>query len=398
VLVGLWANPAGSPAIDNREAGYTLWDVALGAKTDTDPTRHAQYCSWLATYTNAWNSVQSADGSWGEEEYALNPSYVSAPKAFSAPFIYGGAPWREAINVKAMQAAYESLNDTTSQGCNNPTLAAATLTAITNAITWQNNYGRDTSNRGIYYEVNSQSNDQITTYPANGTVSISLSSTALVGVGTTWQTDGVCDGTHFIGIQTPRKVYKIASCADNTHATLSVAFGIYGEGGAVSASPIATAPAASALCNSSAAFCYTGSGDRNLTRTTCGGFAWLYAQTHNATYKAWTDECVSASLGGPTAGLTSAANIGSFVLPCSGAACDGFVADTVTAAASCADTSNVPPCVYGGSLYQNLGKNFGEAFGAPGIDNALAWRKWFDAPVNTRLPQKSRIGGKALSP
>jgi hypothetical protein len=34
----------------------------------------------------------------------------------------------------------------------------------------------------------------------------------------------------------------------------------------------------------------------------------------------------------------------------------------------------VAPCVYGGSLYGNLGKNFGEAFGAPGIDNALAWR------------------------
>ena len=59
-----------------------------------------------------------------------------------------------------MEAAYESLNDTTSQGCNNPTLATPTLTAITNAVTWQNNYGRDTVNRGVYYEVNSQSKDQ----------------------------------------------------------------------------------------------------------------------------------------------------------------------------------------------------------------------------------------------
>ncbi len=124
-LVRLWADPSFSPNIDNRESGYTLWDVALGAKTDTDPTRHAQYCSWLNTYVTSWNSVQSADGSWGENEYSLNPSYVSAPKSFTAPFLYEGAPWREAINLKAMEAAYESLNDTTSQGCNNASLAAS---------------------------------------------------------------------------------------------------------------------------------------------------------------------------------------------------------------------------------------------------------------------------------
>ena len=87
-LVRSWADPSASPAIDNREAGYTLWDVALGAKTVADPTRHAQYCSWLSTYTAIWNSKQSADGSCGENEYALNPSYVRAPESFSAPLVY----------------------------------------------------------------------------------------------------------------------------------------------------------------------------------------------------------------------------------------------------------------------------------------------------------------------
>jgi hypothetical protein len=99
---------------------------------------------------------------------------------------------------------------------------------------------------------------------------------------------------------------------------------------------------------------------------------WLYAQTLNPTHKAWVDECLSATLGGPTAGLTKAANIGLSALPCSGPACDGYINDMVAAAASC--FTQAVPCVYGSYLYQNLGKNFGETFGAPGIDNALAWR------------------------
>jgi len=371
-LVRLFADPSASPAIDNREAGYTLWDVALGAKTDADSTRHAQYCSWLSTHTNTWNSVQSADGSWGENEYALNPSYVSAPQAFTAPFVYETSPWRIAINIKALEAAYESLNDTTPQGCNNPTLAAATLTAITKAVTWQNNYGRDTVNRGVYYEVNSQSDDQDSVYGAAGTVSINVGSKSLTGSGTNWITAGYCDGTHFIGIQTPRTVYKIASCASNTTAVLSVAFGLYGETANVAGSAYSIAPAAPSNCHSSASNCFGSAGDRNLTRTTCGAMGWLYSVTLNATYKAWTDECLSASLGGPTAGLTTAANIGAATLPCSGPACDGFVNDTVASAASC--YTQPAPCVYGSYLYSNLGKNFGEAFGAPGIDNALAWR------------------------
>ncbi len=371
-LVRLWADPSASPNIDNREGGYTLWDVALGAKTDTDPTRHAQYCSWLTTYTAKWNAVQSADGSWGENEYSLNPSYVSAPKTFTAPFTYEGAPWREAINVKAMEAAYESLNDTTSQGCNTPSLATPTLTAITNAVTWQNNYGRDTVNRGVYYEVNSQSNDQNTVYPATGTVSINVGSTSLIGSGTNWVTAGYCDGTHYIGLQTPRTVYKIASCTSNTTAVLSVAFGLYRETANVSGSSFAISSSAFTGCHSSATYCFDSAGDRNLTRTVCGGIAWLYAQTFSSTYKAWADECVSATLGGPVTGLTAAANLGSASLPCAGPACDGLVNDTVAAAANC--NAAPAPCVYGTYLYQNLGKNFGEAFGAPGIDNALAWR------------------------
>ena len=382
-IVPSWADPSGSPNIDNRESGYTLWDVALGAKTDGDSTRHAQYCSWLSTYTKTWNSVQSADGSWGENEYSLNASYVSAPRSFTAPFVYEGAPWREAINLKAMEAAYESLNDTSSQGCNNTSLAASTLTAVKKAEAWVVNYGRDSVNRGDYYEVNSQSDDQDTVFNPAGTVAINVGSKTLSGTGTHWQTAGYCDGAHFVGIQTPRTVYKIASCASDTSATLSVAFGLYGEMVNVSGSAYSMAPSAFAVCNSLATFCLGSSGDRNLTRTGCGSMGWLYYTTGISMYKDWGDECYSATLGGPATGPDSSTSIGANAATCAGPFCDGFIGDVVAGARDC-NAGNAAPCIPGGYVLSNLGKNFGEAFGAPGIDNELAWRLGGLAPAVNR--------------
>jgi hypothetical protein len=67
--------------------------------------------------------------------------------------------------------------------------------------------------------------------------------------------------------------------------------------------------------------------------------------------------------------------LNTITLPCSGPSCDGLVTDVVASAENCNDTSppNTPPCLFGVS-FGNLGKNYGEAFGAPGIDNELAWR------------------------
>ncbi|MDP8989827.1 MAG: hypothetical protein M3N41_07075 [Acidobacteriota bacterium] len=378
-----WASPASSPNIDNREAGYTLWYVALGSKTDSDVTRHAQYCSWLSTYVPIWNSVQTADGSWGENEYSLNPSYVSAPKSFVAPFIYQGAPWREAINLKAMEAAYEALNDTSSQGCNNASLAASTLIAIKKAEAWVVNYGRDSVNRGDYYEVNSQSSDQQTVFNPAGTVAITVGSNKLAGTGTHWMTAGYCGGAHFVGIQTPRTVYKFASCSSDTSATLSLAFGLYGETVNVSGSAYSVAPVPSSVCNSLASFCFGSAGDRNLTRTGCGSMGWLYYTTGISIYKDWGDECYSATLGGPNTGPDSSTFIGANALACSGPFCDGFIGDVVAGARDC-NAGNSAPCIPGSYVFSNLGKNFGEAFGAPGIDNELAWRLGGLAPAINR--------------
>ena len=391
-------NPSGSPNVDNREAGYMFWAAALGAKVDpyTNTARHTQYCSWLTTYGPEWESAQAADGSLPEEAFALNQGFVSAPLAFTYPPQYMAAPWREAINVKAFEAAIESLNDTSSQGCNDPTLAASLLTTLENLVIWQHSYG--VSNRGMAYEVSSQSADENTVVHPDGptaTVAINLASTALTGTNSLWQTKGYCDGTHFIGFDSSYTVYKIASCTSDTAAMLSVAFGLYDEASNISGSTYSIAPAASTSCStSSAAFCFD-PGDRNLTRTTCGGIGWLYAQTHNTTWLNWADECVSATLGGPTAGLTTAVNIGSITLPCSGPACDGYVNDMVTAAYACGAVGGVPPCVYGGvgPFSGNTGKNYGEAFGAPGIDNELAWRNWFNASA---VSAKGVMSGKAV--
>jgi K319L-like, PKD domain len=382
-LAQSFGDPSPSPSIDNREAGYTLWDVALGAKTDADPTRHAQYCSWLSAYTSTWNAKQSADGSWGENEYMLNPSFVSAPKSFTPPFTYEGAPWREAINLKAMEAAYESLNDTGSQGCNNTSLAAAVLTAIKKAQAWVVNYGRDSVNRGEYYEVNSQSSDQATVYNPAGTVAINAGSTTLGGTGTHWLTAGYCDGSHFVGIQKTRTVYKITSCTSDTSATLSLAFGLYGETANVSGSAYSVAPAATAICNSLATYCFSDTGDRNLTRTGCGSMGWLYNTTGITMYKDWGDECYSSTLGGPPSGPDSSSGIGAFAAGCAGPLCDGYITDVVAGARDC-NAGNTAPCTPGSYVFFNLGKNFGEAFGAPGIDNHLAWRLGGLAPAVNR--------------
>jgi hypothetical protein len=210
-------------------------------------------------------------------------------------------------------------------------------------------------------------------------------------------TAGYCDGTHFIGFEATFTVYKIASCSSDTAATITPAFGLYGstygETANISGSQYSVAPSATSSCNSSASYCFGSSGDRSLTRTIAGDTAWLYAQTHNPTYLAWADEWTSATLGGPTAGLNTAVNVGAATLPCSGPACDGFVNDMIYSAPSC--FTSAPPCAYGVTgVYSNLGKNFAEAWGAPGIDNELAYRLAF---AGSAKPAKGFTCGKCVA-
>jgi hypothetical protein len=70
-----------------------------------------------------------------------------------------------------------------------------------------------------------------------------------------------------------------------------------------------------------------------------------------------------------------------------------LITDVVAGARDC-NAGNTAPCIPGSYVFSNLGKNFGEAFGAPGIDNHLAWRLGGLAPaVNRTLWVSFNIAG-----
>lgn len=379
--------PLPCPNCDTRESGYVQWFTAIGAKTDPDPARHAQYCSWVASNTAVWIAQQTAQGYWPENVFSGNPGYVYAAVNFpNQPLQYGASPWRMNIAIKALEASYESLRDTSSQGCNNPGLAASLLGTITNAVSFVRNYGYDSNPRdgsgfrGIYYDVEYQSNAQGGCgiggpTGCTGTVSINVGSTTLSGSGTNFQT--VTSGTGFVGIANagPNSIYKVVSCASQTSCTITPPFGTFGETTSVSGNPWYWAPPGNTNCGGSLATTCLAPGSRDLDRLAVGSTAWLYNQTGNSTFKAWADEWYAAAFGGPDAGPNSAARIGSFdtAQPCGGPGCDGFITEVIAALPNC-DTPNPAPCTSGGSVFAALGKNANEAFGAPASDNALVWR------------------------
>jgi len=110
---------------------------------------------------------------------------------------------------------------------------------------------------------------------------------------------------------------------------------------------------------------------------------WLYNTTGITMYKDWGDECYSSTLGGPPSGPDSSSGIGAFAAGCAGPLCDGYITDVVAGARDC-NAGNTAPCTPGSYVFFNLGKNFSEAFGAPGIDNHLAWRLGGLAPAVNR--------------
>ncbi|MGH9452791.1 MAG: PKD domain-containing protein, partial [Terriglobia bacterium] len=154
---------------DNREMGYSIWWLALGAKVDTDPAHHTWYCNAMAnvlTETGGILADQYANGSWGENVYSGNPGYPYPPLT-TTPLVFGNSPWRQNLLIKGLEADYESLADTTAQGCNNTTVAAQVLTAIEAGVNFEYNYGRVSGNRGIFYDVNYPGDAQSAKTPYN---------------------------------------------------------------------------------------------------------------------------------------------------------------------------------------------------------------------------------------
>ncbi len=89
-LASLFWEPRGSPAIDNREAGYTLWDVASERKPIPMP-RGTRNTAPGSTPTSDLELEAVSRWKLGRERiHELNPSYVSAPKTFYCAVLLPG--------------------------------------------------------------------------------------------------------------------------------------------------------------------------------------------------------------------------------------------------------------------------------------------------------------------
>lgn len=376
-------------AFDARESGYSTWFVALGAMADPNSGRHTSYCNALVANIPGWTTWQQPAGYWSEDLWSFGGYPYKPP---------GTSPWRTDIPIHGLQAAYDALYDTSTAGCNNRTLAATTLPTIAKAVEWTYNAGRSNptlgGNGGVFYDAEFENIGQLP-LTVTGTFSVALSSASVVGVGSSALSQLSCNGTRYIAFLNSLTVYRVASCLDNTHFTLTSAFGTQGEVANLVASTALGANIATSACPSTAAHCWDvapPAGDRNLTRLMSGMTGWLYYHTGNLAYRIWGDAWFSNAFGGPAAGPGQGG-------ACGGPGCDGVETDWKGALPSCA----IDPTVYcnilenyaGGNVYFYLGKNHGQTSGAPGSPNYLAYRVMTPAPAS--LPIPSVVSGRVVT-
>jgi hypothetical protein len=376
-----------SPGGDNREAGATQTFLGVLALADPDATRHAQYCSWLHTYTPQWIGKLSASGYVGENIFAGSaPAYPYLSVSAAQP---SAAPWRSMVfGTMGIAFSYLALSNPSDTACYNATLAAEALNFVSEDAQAIYLVGRSTVNGGVFYNVNSRSQPNIGPggggFPGSGTVSATIGSNQVVGTssGFTSQTD-LCVGGNFIGIAgggVNSTVYPVVSCTDDTHLTLASNYGTEGETSNVSGAQWATAPPAGFSCGGGlAATCFNDigsipAGDVNLTRTPPGILGWAYVDTScGAICKTYGDAFFGVAFGGPADGPGG-------VLPCVGPGCADLQTDFTTTLQAC---NTLPPPCGGGSAPTN-GKNFGEALGFPSASTYLAARLGGVQPVEPR--------------
>jgi hypothetical protein len=396
---------------DNREPGYQLLYNAVGARADSDPTRHAQYCVQVSSLSQAWLDVQAADGSWPEK----NGPY---------PYDAGGmSPWRSFATLQGLARAYESLNDTSSVGCNDTGKAAAVLTAIQKGAAFVYTRGMSGTDptgiaysRAVHYDVNYQAEGQIGVgNPKNGSCTVTVGSAEIHCTGTRLLKDFACNGTDFIGITDQYGgawTHRVASCASDTEATLADnwgtqclkstqgAAGTYKiatscEGSFTSTGQIYEAPAASTDCHSAATTCRHLPG-RSGNYDLIWIMGWLYKTTGAEIWRTRGDELFSAAYGGPADGTGGK-------LACTGPACDGFDTQLGSNLNGCG--TDPPPCAssnYGlphteMNTYVFQGKTLGQAAGIGGADNYLAWRLTIAVPPTAPTGASATAGNARVS-
>jgi hypothetical protein len=380
---------------DDREPGYTLIWTAVGARADPDPTRHASYCTMNTSLVNNAISVLSTSGLpyWPEKGNAF---------PYAMP---GVSPWRLFSMTQGLARSYDVLIDTSSAGCNNPTLAASALTAIQGAAAFIYTSGYDSVNRDVFYDVQypNDGRDFVTVshqgsgcVVTSGSASVSCPSAQL-------QTDFVVG--NFAGFETAGGqswTGKIATLPTQTSMTLtanwngpmqtSTAYTGNFSAGSYTAIPtdvgLTKSVAASTSCNSSASFC-TGFGasqqmgfqDRSGNFDAIWIMGWLFKTTGATIWKTRGDDLFSAAYGGPITGSMITPG------PCGGPGCDGYMSGYTNQLTGCGSNSNVPPCNPFNNQPANInaysfqGRSLGQMDGIGGADNYLAWRLGITPPT-----------------
>jgi hypothetical protein len=385
---------------DNREPGYYMLWLAVGAKADPDSTRHSWYCTTLQSTVQTWVTLQRPEGYWSEKN-SLYP--------YQTP---GASPWRMFSVTQGLARAYDVLDDTTSAGCDNPALAQATLTSVKRAAEFLYNYGYAPQNRGVFYDVQyvNDGQDGLNNGLKAGTVSVLMGSAAVTGKGTAF-TKTFTIGS-YIGIMHSDGnawTHRVVSIADDSHLTVAENWGsecFSGSAGLTCAmtdsvgEPYYQTDAAPTNCGSFATSCWSGqgngplylNGDRNNNRDPIWIMGWLYKTTGIPIYKTWGDELFSASYGGPAGGPGS--NYPGDPGPCGGPGCDGALTDYMEAIHGCGNDPRDPtiPCNprtgypgYYGNAQVFTAKRFAQGSGIGGADNYLAWR--LAAPTG-RVPDR----------
>lgn len=395
--------------IDAREHSYiTRFTVAI-ARLHPDSGVRATYCTALANQINRlWIPNQEALGYWAEDVFAQNPTGMLA----DIGGVFGTAPWRGVgLTALALMHAYDALVDTSSTGCNNPSLAVTLLPIITKAADFMWLYGRsgDGGIHGNILYATAQGGLGAALYAGTAPlaaneggipvvpIAVTHGSTTVTGTGSHFTTQILaCDGTGWIGlwsVGTPadRKIYRVSSCTD-TSLTLATPYAgattnpVDYWSSALSA-PSSCAPSLSPTCES-----VSGATGLTISQDSASVMAWMYQQTGTTSWKTRADYFGANMFGGPAGGPGTTG-------ACGGTGCTtriGTLGNFYYGLPPCGPAS--PPCGGAGITdFTNKGKVLGTHAGATDVPNYFAWRIGLSAPVSRTFKVGFRLADVAGS-
>lgn len=359
---------------DLRERAYKTWAIAGVAGGHPTPATRTTYCTYLANHTQVWIDGL-VNNHWMENLFYIGSSYPAAPRAGSTTE-FGLSPWRgQGVPINILHTVHDVLKDAT-LGCNNTTLAATLLTSLQNATQWLYDYGRS-SDGGVFYNVlyesfQGEGGGSAGTGGA-GTISVSVGSTTVTGVGTSFTTffspgnfiglggyDGVNAG--LVAAEVDRKSIKIASIQSNTQLTLDRTYNgtVNLSGRSYNRALVATTSCgAQTLATHCEPDQFSG---RNLASEAVAPPARLVPKVGSSPWTSQAEMMLGKTYGGSAGGPGSTQAAG-------GPNADGSTGNFADALPAC--TSISPPCG-GFGPDTALGKSYGMTMGTGGVPVAMA--------------------------